>query len=56
MMDELERKVAQHWTAAEFIDFLDIKVEDIFARFDDVIEMRYGEIAGEVCFEFEEVE
>lgn len=57
-MDELKEKIKQHFTVAEFVEFLDLDFDDIFDYCDSnrIIEMNYGAIASEVCFEFEEEE
>ena len=54
MWDELEKKIKQHFTPAEFVDFLEIKIEDIidYCHGTGILDLRYGEIASEVCFEF----
>ena len=52
-MDELREKCRQHFTPGEFCEFLGISVDAIFIEFDYLIETYYGEIASEVCFEFE---
>ena len=53
-MDELQKKTEQHFTIGELAEFLGLSVEDLFDRFEDVIEANYTKLVEEVCFEFEE--
>lgn len=52
-MDELRERCRQHFTAAEFVEFLGIDFSTLWDSFDDLVEERYSDIVEEVCFEFE---
>ncbi len=46
--DEFEERLAQHFTAAELVDFLDISVEDIIEAFARSIRRARKELEDEL--------
>jgi hypothetical protein len=48
---EFERMVMRHFTAGELVDFLDISIESVLDRFDDMVDKAYNELCEEIGLE-----
>lgn len=50
MYGEFFKRVRQHFTPAELVDFLDISFNDVWDNFQTTIMDHYTELVDEVCF------